>query len=54
MAGLTVLSGVGAADGWHGGAPGHDQLVSVALVVRGLRRGEDQVVQVEPGEMGQL
>ena len=46
---LTVLAGVGAADGGHGGAPGHDQLVGVALVVGGLGLGEDQVVHVEPG-----
>ena len=46
---LTVLAGVCAADGGHGGAPGHDQLVGVALVVGGLGLGEDQVVHVEPG-----
>ena len=46
---LTVLAGVCAADGGHGGAPGHDQLVRVALVVGGLGLGEDHVVHVEPG-----
>ena len=46
---LTVLSGVGAADGGHGGSAGHDELVRVALVVGGLGLGEDHVVHVEPG-----
>ena len=46
---LTVLSGVGAADGGHGGSPRHYELVRVALVVGGLGLGEDHVVHVEPG-----
>ena len=46
---LTVLSGVGAADGGHGGSPRHNELVRVALVVGGLGLGEDHVVHVKPG-----
>ena len=46
---LTVLSGVGAADGGHGGSARHYELVRVALVVGGLGLGEDHVVHVEPG-----
>ena len=44
-----MLSSVGAAYGGHGGSAGHDELVRVALVVGGLRLGEDHVVHVEPG-----
>ena len=47
---LTVLAGVGAADGGHRGAPRHDQLVGAALVVGGLGLGEDHVVHVKPGD----
>ena len=46
---LTVLAGVGAAHGGHGGSPRHYELVRVALVVGGLGLGEDHVVHVEPG-----
>ena len=44
-----MLSGVGAADSGHGSSTRHDELVRVALVVGGLRLGEDHVVHVEPG-----
>ena len=47
---LTVVSGVGAADGGYGRAASHDELVRHTLVVRGLGLGEDHVVQVQPGQ----
>ena len=48
--GLTVLPGVGAADGGQGAAAArHVQLVRHAGVVRGLRPGHDEVGQVKSG-----
>ena len=47
---LTVVPGVGAADGGYGRPAGHDELVRHTLVVRGLGLGEDHVVQVQPGQ----
>ena len=43
---LTVLASVGPTYGGDGRAPGHNQLVIVTLVVRGLGLLEDKVVQI--------
>lgn len=49
---LTVDSGVGSADCRDGRAAGHDELVVLAHVVRGLGVGQHHVVEVQPGEGG--
>ena len=44
---LTVGPGVGAADAWHGGTPGHDEQVVPALTVGPLGLGQHEVGKVK-------
>ena len=44
---LTVGPGVGAADAWHGGTPGHDEQVVPALAVGPLWLGQHEVGKVK-------
>ena len=45
---LTMDSRVGSTDGRDGGSAGNDELVVLALVIRGLRLGKHHVVKIKP------
>ena len=48
LGGLTVYPCVGSADCWDRGAPGHDELVILALVVSCFGLRKHKVVKVQP------